>query len=173
LIILFYSYTEVQSENPSTLQQSEIDTYWILGTDYENYSVVWSCTNYGWMNFRNSFYSIIMSHTANNMIQLLTLSMYVLESTTLLTRVRNPTNKIRGLAYGVMKSHGLMTKLLFQVGQDDCPEDIFVIPDEPPSTTPLPQLITPSIRKNHSKSPSRVKQGTSRPKRKRTKYFYL
>lgn len=27
-------------------------TYWVLGTDYDNYSVVWSCTPLGFLNFR-------------------------------------------------------------------------------------------------------------------------
>lgn len=26
--------------------------YWVLGTDYENYSVVWSCSNFGLFSTR-------------------------------------------------------------------------------------------------------------------------
>lgn len=29
--------------------------YWVVDTDYKNYSIVWSCTGFGFMSFRESY----------------------------------------------------------------------------------------------------------------------
>ena len=64
-----------------------------------------------------------------------------LENVMVLTRTRNPSTYVRGLAYGVIKSHGLSTKLLGETDQDGCP-DLFrrsLNPKESPQTVKAKQ----------------------------------
>ncbi|KAK9873418.1 hypothetical protein WA026_022482 [Henosepilachna vigintioctopunctata] len=69
--------------------------YWILETDYDNYTVVWSCTDMGLFNVRFSW---------------------------ILTRSRTPSDSIMNKAYAVFDRYNLK-KIFEKADQSDCPEE--------------------------------------------------
>ncbi|CAG7838145.1 unnamed protein product [Allacma fusca] len=69
--------------------------YWVLDTDYDNYSVVWSCNNLALFNFQIVWF---------------------------LSRSRNPTEEVRKKVYHTMESLGLSTNRLQVTEQTKCPE---------------------------------------------------
>ncbi|XP_075222853.1 apolipoprotein D-like [Lycorma delicatula] len=69
--------------------------YWILETDYENYSVVWSCTNFGLFSTRNAW---------------------------ILTRARYPTLEVMEQAYGVIDRNAISRAYFIRTDQNNCPE---------------------------------------------------
>ncbi|KDR18800.1 Apolipoprotein D [Zootermopsis nevadensis] len=68
--------------------------YWVLGTDYENYSVVWSCSNFGLFSTRNAW---------------------------ILTRSRHPTLEIMEKAYSVVDKHGISRAYFIRTDHKNCP----------------------------------------------------
>ncbi|KAK9873417.1 hypothetical protein WA026_022479 [Henosepilachna vigintioctopunctata] len=69
--------------------------YWILETDYDNYSVVWSCIDTGLLNIRFTW---------------------------ILTRDRHPSESIMKKAYAVYDRYNLI-KTFEKTDQDDCPSE--------------------------------------------------
>ncbi|XP_045481706.1 apolipoprotein D-like [Harmonia axyridis] len=67
--------------------------YWILDTDYENYSVVWSCLDFGIVNTRNTW---------------------------ILTRARTPNPEIMNKAYSILDKMGIDRNLLLKTDQENC-----------------------------------------------------
>ncbi|XP_069672058.1 apolipoprotein D-like [Periplaneta americana] len=68
--------------------------YWVLGTDYDNYAVVWSCTNFGIFSTRNAW---------------------------ILTRSRHPTLDVMEQAYSVVDKHGISRAYFIRTDQKNCP----------------------------------------------------
>ncbi|KAI9560122.1 hypothetical protein GHT06_014132 [Daphnia sinensis] len=77
------------SDTPATTAN-----YWVLGTDYDNYAVVWSCTGLG--PIRISF-------------------------AWLLTRAQEPTSDIVDQALAIFKENGISTDPLKVTNQKNCP----------------------------------------------------
>ncbi|PNF27250.1 hypothetical protein B7P43_G05299 [Cryptotermes secundus] len=72
--------------------------YWVLGTDYENYAVVWSCSNFGLFSTRNAW---------------------------ILTRSRHPTLEIMEKAYSVVDKHGISRAYFIRTDQKNCPKMLY------------------------------------------------
>ncbi|KAL1123304.1 hypothetical protein AAG570_002390, partial [Ranatra chinensis] len=70
--------------------------YWVLDTDYDNYSVIWSCSNFGIFSTRNAW---------------------------ILTRARNPTLQIMEKAYGVIDKNGISKAYFIRTDQKNCPDE--------------------------------------------------
>ncbi|KAJ9592178.1 hypothetical protein L9F63_001294 [Diploptera punctata] len=68
--------------------------YWVLGTDYENYAVVWSCSNFGLFSTRNAW---------------------------ILTRSRYPPLEIMEKAYSVVDKYGISRAYFIRTDQKNCP----------------------------------------------------
>ncbi|XP_077295531.1 apolipoprotein D-like isoform X2 [Arctopsyche grandis] len=68
--------------------------YWVLDTDYTNYAVVYSCTDF------------FIFHT---------------DIVWILTRAQNPPATVMGAAYSVMDRYGLNRALLIPTDQKSCP----------------------------------------------------
>ncbi|XP_026731796.1 apolipoprotein D-like [Trichoplusia ni] len=71
--------------------------YWVLDTDYETYSVVWSCYEFG------------LFHTVNTWI---------------LTRERNPPVAVLEKAYSILDKNHISRAFLIRTNQKDCQESI-------------------------------------------------
>jgi len=69
--------------------------YWVLDTDYDNYSVVWSCNDLTFFNFQIVWF---------------------------LSRSRFPNEDTKRRVYHTMESLGLRTSLLIKTEQTKCPE---------------------------------------------------
>ncbi|XP_044765369.1 uncharacterized protein LOC123321703 [Coccinella septempunctata] len=67
--------------------------YWILSTDYDNYSVVWSCVNFGLLNTRNLW---------------------------ILTRNRNPSPEVIKKVYSILDKMGIDKTILMKTDQQNC-----------------------------------------------------
>ncbi|XP_065333170.1 lazarillo protein-like [Cloeon dipterum] len=85
---------ELSLDFPSVGQVDQ--DYWVLGTDYNSFSVVWSCSNSG----------------SNQSLQL----------AWLLTRDRVPSSETLALAQEVIDRNGLVDSFLI-TNHDSCPED--------------------------------------------------
>lgn len=70
--------------------------YWVLDTDYQNYSVVYSCTSYG--------------------------SYLSLRTVWILTRDRHPDQMYITRAYDVLHAHKVSKSFLTTTAQSGCPE---------------------------------------------------
>ncbi|CAG9855050.1 unnamed protein product [Phyllotreta striolata] len=70
--------------------------YWVVGTDYDNYSVVWSCSDFGILSTRNAW---------------------------ILTREKQPTIKIMEKAYKVLDKHGISRAYFIRTDHKNCPKD--------------------------------------------------
>ncbi|XP_073991428.1 apolipoprotein D-like [Rhodnius prolixus] len=70
--------------------------YWILDTDYDNYSVVWSCSNFGLFSTRNAW---------------------------ILTRARFPILEIMEKAYNVIDKNFISRAYFIRTDQKNCPDD--------------------------------------------------
>ncbi|GLH09467.1 hypothetical protein R5R35_006427 [Gryllus longicercus] len=68
--------------------------YWVLDTDYENYSVVWSCSNFGLFSTRNAW---------------------------ILTRARTPTLPVMERAYAAVDRNGISRAFFIRTDQKNCP----------------------------------------------------
>ncbi|XP_017770322.1 PREDICTED: uncharacterized protein LOC108558043 [Nicrophorus vespilloides] len=68
--------------------------YWVLDTDYENYSVVWSCTNFGIFSVKNAW---------------------------ILTRSRKPSLESMKKAYHILDSNGISRAYFIRTDQVNCP----------------------------------------------------
>lgn len=77
-----------------SLPLSFIAPYWILDTDYESYSVVWSCTNLGVFNVRNVW---------------------------ILTREPNPPVDVFQKAYQVLHKNNISRGFFTRTHQNNCP----------------------------------------------------
>ncbi|KAK9505729.1 hypothetical protein O3M35_009718 [Rhynocoris fuscipes] len=70
--------------------------YWILDTDYDNYSVVWSCSNFGIFSTRNAW---------------------------ILTRSRFPSLEIMEKAYNIIDKNLISRAYFIRTDQRNCPDD--------------------------------------------------
>lgn len=70
--------------------------YWVIDTDYDSYSVVWSCYEFGPI------------HTVNTWI---------------LTRERNPPVAVLEKAYSILDKTRISRAFLIRTNQRDCPEE--------------------------------------------------
>ncbi|XP_065165935.1 apolipoprotein D-like [Atheta coriaria] len=68
--------------------------YWILDTDYDNYSLVWSCNNFGMFSTKNAW---------------------------ILTRSRLPSLEIIGHAYKILDNIGINRAYFIRTDQKNCP----------------------------------------------------
>ncbi|KAG8227697.1 hypothetical protein J437_LFUL005398 [Ladona fulva] len=68
--------------------------YWILDTDYDNYAVVWSCTDFGLFNTRNAW---------------------------ILTREKHPSLEVMQKAYAVLDKSGVSRAFFIRTDQRNCP----------------------------------------------------
>ncbi|PSN36978.1 Apolipoprotein D [Blattella germanica] len=68
--------------------------YWVIGTDYDNYAVVWSCSNFGLFSTRNAW---------------------------ILTRSKTPSLDIMEKAYSVVDKHGISRAYFIRTDQKNCP----------------------------------------------------
>lgn len=73
---------------------NRVAPYWVLGTDYENYSVVWACNN--------------IDESSSTRI------VYIL------TRAREPSDEVVEAAYDVLKKNDVSTKYLRKSIQTGC-----------------------------------------------------
>lgn len=69
--------------------------YWVLETDYDNYSVVWSCTNYGFVSAKFVW---------------------------ILTRDPSPSLETMEKAYQVLDRNGISRAYFIRTDQKNCPE---------------------------------------------------
>ncbi|XP_068085493.1 apolipoprotein D isoform X2 [Anabrus simplex] len=68
--------------------------YWVLDTDYDNFSVVWSCSNFGLFSTRNAW---------------------------ILTRARHPPLEVMERAYAVVDKNGISRAFFIRTDQKNCP----------------------------------------------------
>lgn len=68
--------------------------YWVLDTDYNNYAVVWSCSNFGIFSTRNAW---------------------------ILTRQREPPLEVMERAYAVVDKNGVSRAYFTRTDQKRCP----------------------------------------------------
>ncbi|XP_026478685.1 apolipoprotein D-like [Ctenocephalides felis] len=80
----------------TSLPVSNSGKYWVLGTDYENYAVVWSCSSAAYLNGQFAW---------------------------ILARERKPSEEILEKAYAVIEQNNLSKFYLMKTNQDDCPEE--------------------------------------------------
>ncbi|CAH1103587.1 unnamed protein product [Psylliodes chrysocephalus] len=70
--------------------------YWVVGTDYETYSVVWSCSNFGILSTRNAW---------------------------ILTREKQPSLKIMEKAYKILDKQGISRAYFIRTDHKNCPKE--------------------------------------------------
>ncbi|XP_026477509.1 apolipoprotein D-like [Ctenocephalides felis] len=68
--------------------------YWVLGTDYENFAVVWSCNDLGFLNTRNAW---------------------------ILTRQRKASVEIMKKAYAIIDENKITRAYFIRTNQQSCP----------------------------------------------------
>ncbi|XP_075969086.1 apolipoprotein D-like [Anticarsia gemmatalis] len=69
--------------------------YWVIDTDYDTYSVVWSCYEFGPLHTRNAW---------------------------ILTRERNPPVEVMEKAYSVLDKNHISRAYLIRTNQRECPK---------------------------------------------------
>ncbi|KAF4528451.1 hypothetical protein B566_EDAN015853 [Ephemera danica] len=72
--------------------------YWVLETDYDNYAVVWSCTNFGLFSTRNAW---------------------------IMTRSPKPSLEVMQKAYAVVDRHGISRAYFIRTDQRNCPTNTY------------------------------------------------
>lgn len=70
--------------------------YWVLDTDYDTYSVVWSCMNFGLFSTRNAW---------------------------ILTRERNPPLNVMEKAYSIVDKNLISRAFFIRTDQKNCPDE--------------------------------------------------
>ncbi|KAG5894325.1 hypothetical protein JTB14_004369 [Gonioctena quinquepunctata] len=70
--------------------------YWVVGTDYDSYSVVWSCNDFGILSTRNAW---------------------------ILTRKKVPSLKTMEKAYKTVDKHGISRAYFIRTDQKNCPQN--------------------------------------------------
>ncbi|KAL1464542.1 hypothetical protein WDU94_004175 [Cyamophila willieti] len=78
--------------------------YWILGTDYDNFAVVWSCIDLRFFSTRNAW---------------------------ILTREKFPSLEVMEKAYTVLDQNRINRNLLIRTDQNNCPEASYEIDNRP------------------------------------------
>ncbi|KAI5713263.1 hypothetical protein M8J75_014979 [Diaphorina citri] len=78
--------------------------YWILGTDYDNFAVVWSCIDLRFFSTRNAW---------------------------ILTRDKFPSLEVMERAYAVLDQNNINRNLLIRTDQNNCPEPSYDIDNRP------------------------------------------
>jgi apolipoprotein D and lipocalin family protein len=85
--------------------------YWVLDTDYDNYSVVWSCSNFGIFSTRKTNYLDIFS----------SLLSWFLGNAWILTRSRTPSLKTMEKAYSILDKFSISRAYFIRTDQKNCP----------------------------------------------------
>ncbi len=89
--------------------------YWVIDTDYKKYSIVWSCSGFGFMSFSNAYF--IKLH---NILACLFFIVYFAGIVWYLARERQPSEEITRKVYAKLKQLQIPTDPLQKTMQEGC-----------------------------------------------------